>query len=210
MTFIRRITEKSWTLLPGLGGGMTKIYKIQNSKEWLDCEWLLTPSFSAESRATRWSEMELGLPHGEVLFHPQLESLQSFYQRATRMQKVYIILDNRLKQKSPGLQHRQTSPGSGNPLSWKSRLKEEIIMYARPALTLVFLGAVLGAEHWAIGDPGIWITLDIFASSPVTQMDSRWNILLIIGAEITLTISLWELLCLLKGPGTALGRSHPS
>lgn len=70
------------------------------------------------------------------------------------MQKVYIGLRgdctsawnrNPLGYKTDKLHQGQEIPWAEN--SW--RLKEEVITYAYPALTLAFLGALLGTEQWA-------------------------------------------------------------
>lgn len=141
-----------------------------------------------------------------VFFTWQLERLQSFYPRAMWMQKFCI-----------GLRGDWTSAWNKNPLGYKTdklhqgqeipwaesswRLKEEIITYACPALTLAFLGALLGTEHRASWSRGLNHLGHFHILTGDT--DGLWMkySLFIIRAELTLTMALWELFCFLKGPG---------
>lgn len=129
------------------------------------------------------------------------------------MQKVYTGLRgdwtsawnrNPLGYKTDKLHQGQEIPRAEN--SW--RLKEEIITYACPALTLAFLGALLGTEHWARQSRGLNHLGHFYILTGDT--DGLWMkySLFIIRAEITLTTSLWELLCFLKGPGPALDQEE--
>lgn len=114
----------------------------------------------------------LGLPHGEVLFHPvirdPLELSPKSYVDAESLHRgdwTSAWLRNPLGYKTDELHQGQEIPWAGN----SGRLKLSCV--------LALFSPLLLRGTTGLGGPGVWTALAIFTSSLVAQMDCGWNIL---------------------------------